>query len=54
MQLGINTFLWTANFGPGHFGLLPAIREHGFDGIEVTLIRPADFEASCHPKSLAG
>lgn len=46
MKFGINTFLWTGNFGPGHFELLPKIKEHGFDGIEVALIRPVDFRAA--------
>ncbi len=46
MKYGINTFLWTANFGSKHFDLLPQIKEHGFDGVEVSLIRPADFEAA--------
>lgn len=46
MKFGVNTFLWTANFGPDHFHLLPQIREHGFDGVEVALIRPADFRAA--------
>ena len=45
MRFGINTFLWTANFGPRDFGLLPAIKSHGFDGVEVTLIRQNDFAA---------
>ncbi len=39
-------FLWSANFGSGQFDLLPAIRQHGFTGIEATLIRLADFEAA--------
>ncbi len=46
MRIGINTFLWTANFGPSDFGLLPAIKSHGFDGVEVTLIRKNEFAAS--------
>jgi D-psicose/D-tagatose/L-ribulose 3-epimerase len=46
MKFGINTFLWTGNFGPEHFHLLPKIKEQGFDGIEVALIRPADFKAA--------
>ncbi len=46
MRIGINTFLWTANFGPHDFGLLPAIKAHGFDGVEVTLIRKNEFAAS--------
>jgi len=46
MKFGVNAFLWTANFGPEHFDLLPKIKENGFDGIEVALIRPADFKAA--------
>jgi D-psicose/D-tagatose/L-ribulose 3-epimerase len=46
MKFGVNTFLWTGNFGPEHFGLLPKIKANGFDGIEVALIRPSDFKAS--------
>jgi D-psicose/D-tagatose/L-ribulose 3-epimerase len=46
MKFGVNAFLWTANFGPEHFDLLPKIKEHGFDGIEVALIRPVDFKAA--------
>lgn len=46
MRFGINTFLWTAEFGPEHFGLLPEIRERGFDGVEVSLFRPAQFPAA--------
>lgn len=46
MKFGINTFLWTADFGPQHFHLLPEIRERGFDGVEVSLFRPAQFPAA--------
>ena len=46
MKFGVNTFLWTGNFGPEHFDLLPKIKANGFDGIEVALIRPADFKAT--------
>jgi D-psicose/D-tagatose/L-ribulose 3-epimerase len=46
VKFGINTFLWTADFGPQHFHLLPEIREHGFDGVEVALFRPAQFQAT--------
>ena len=45
MKFGVNTFLWTEAFGPKDFGILPTIRAHGFDGVEVTLIRPERFEA---------
>jgi D-psicose/D-tagatose/L-ribulose 3-epimerase len=46
MKFGINTFLWTSNFGADHFHLLPSIKEHGFHGVEVSLIRPQAFDAS--------
>ncbi len=45
MKFGINTFLWSAHFGPADFDLLPQIKAHGFDGIEATLISPEDFAA---------
>jgi D-psicose/D-tagatose/L-ribulose 3-epimerase len=54
MKFGINTFLWTANFGPEHFHLLPQIREHGFAGVEVGLVvPPAQFHAAAIRKALA-
>jgi D-psicose/D-tagatose/L-ribulose 3-epimerase len=45
MKYGINTYIWAAEFGPAHFHLLPDIKAHGFDGIEVALFRPAAFAA---------
>lgn len=46
MKLGINMFIWTAEFTPAHLGLLPRIREHGFQGIEIPLFDPAGFPAA--------
>jgi len=46
VKYGINTYIWTAEFGPAHFHLLPEIKAHGFDGIEVALFRPAEFAAA--------
>jgi D-psicose/D-tagatose/L-ribulose 3-epimerase len=46
MKFGVNTFIWSATFDPSHFGLLPIIKEAGFDGVEVPLFRPAEFAAS--------
>ena len=46
MRFGVNTFIWTASFDSSHLRLLPAIKEHGFDGIEVSLFRPVDFAAA--------
>jgi len=52
MKFGVNTFLWTGNFGPEHFALLPKIKASGFDGVEVALIRPSDFKAAEIRKAL--
>jgi len=43
MKYGVNTFIWTANFTRENLPLLPEIKRHGFDGVEVPLFRPADF-----------
>ena len=52
MKFGINTFLWTADFGSKDFGLLPRIKANGFDGIEATLIHPRNFEAAAIRRAL--
>jgi D-psicose/D-tagatose/L-ribulose 3-epimerase len=46
IRFGINTFLWTAHFEPEHLSLLPAIREHGYDGIEMFVFEPARVRAA--------
>jgi D-psicose/D-tagatose/L-ribulose 3-epimerase len=52
VQFGINTFLWTESFGSKDFHLLEEVRAHGFDGVEVSLFRAADFEAGAIRKAL--
>jgi D-psicose/D-tagatose/L-ribulose 3-epimerase len=42
----VNTFIWTAVFDRSHIPLLPRIKAAGFDGVEVSMFRPADFAAS--------
>lgn len=46
MKFGVNTLIWSATFDPSNFGLLPIIKEAGFDGVELPLFRPAEFAAS--------
>ncbi len=46
MKFGVNTFIWTANFDRSNLPLLPAIKEAGFDGVEVPLFQPAQFAAA--------
>jgi D-psicose/D-tagatose/L-ribulose 3-epimerase len=43
MKYGVNTFIWTASFTRENLPLLPEIKRHGFDGIEVSMFRPAEF-----------
>jgi D-psicose/D-tagatose/L-ribulose 3-epimerase len=53
MKFGVNTFIWSAEFGAAEFGLLPAIKEAGFDGVEIPLFRPAGFAAEAIRKANA-
>lgn len=46
MKFGVNTFIWAAEFDKSMLPLLPLIKEHGFDGVQVPLFRPADFIAA--------
>lgn len=53
IKLGVNTFIWSAAFGPDQLPLLPRIKAHGFDGVEVPLFDPADFPAKAIREGLA-
>jgi D-psicose/D-tagatose/L-ribulose 3-epimerase len=46
MKLGVNTFIWSAEFGRAQLALLPRIKEHGFDGVEVPMFNPEGFPAA--------
>jgi D-psicose/D-tagatose/L-ribulose 3-epimerase len=41
MKLGVNSFLWTGNFGPDHFDILRRVNEWGFDAFEIPVYDPA-------------
>ena len=41
MKFGVNTFIWAAGVDGDLLKLLPSIKQHGFDGVEFPLIRPA-------------
>ena len=41
MRFAVNPLIWTTDFDQKSFTLLPSIREHGFDGFEVPVFRPA-------------
>jgi D-psicose/D-tagatose/L-ribulose 3-epimerase len=53
MKLGVNTFIWSAEFGRAQLALLPRIKEHGFDGVEVPLFDPVGFPAADIRNALA-
>lgn len=42
MKFGVNTLIWSAGIGGEVLNLLPSIRESGFDGVELPLIRPTE------------
>src|SRR5437867_4272689 len=52
MKFGANTFIWTEAFGPEHFGILPRLKEAGFDGIEVAMLAPASLPAAAIRREL--
>jgi len=53
MKFGVNTFIWTASFDRSHFSLLPAIKNAGFDGVELPLINPHQVDAEDVRRALA-
>jgi D-psicose/D-tagatose/L-ribulose 3-epimerase len=53
MKLGVNTFIWSAEFGRAQLALLPRIKEHGFDGVEIPMFDPAGFPAADIRSALA-
>lgn len=46
MKFGVNTFLWSEEFGLSSLALLPRLKAAGFDGVQVPLFHPADFPAA--------
>ena len=52
MQFGVNTFIWSSGIDRDLLSLLPAIRQAGFDGVELPLIHPADMPVAEVRRSL--
>ncbi|MCX6626805.1 MAG: sugar phosphate isomerase/epimerase, partial [Candidatus Solibacter sp.] len=46
MRFSVSALIWTPFFGAPHFHLLPAIKEHGFDGFEVAFFEPLKIDAA--------
>lgn len=53
MKIGINTFIWSAQFTEAQVPLLAGIKAAGFDGIECAVFDPAAFEAKLLRRVLA-
>ena len=53
MKFGVNTFIWTDAFRREQIPLLSRIKDAGFDGVEVPLFQPGDFEDSEVRRALA-
>ncbi|MBD2016842.1 sugar phosphate isomerase/epimerase [Microcoleus sp. FACHB-53] len=46
MKYSISTFLWTAAFDESNLALLPQLKEHGCDGVEIARFDYNDFPAT--------
>ncbi len=46
MKFGVNTLIWTAGFGSEQLPLLPAIKSHGFDLVEIARFEWDTFPAA--------
>jgi D-psicose/D-tagatose/L-ribulose 3-epimerase len=53
VKFGVNTFIWAAGIDRDLLRLLPSIKQHGFDGVELPLIRPAQVPVADIRRSLA-
>lgn len=45
MKLGVHSFLWTKYFDESHLHILPTLKKHGFDGIEIARYQFDNFPA---------
>lgn len=52
MKFGVHAFIWTDTFRQQDLNLLPLIKQHGFDGLEIPLFHPADFPAAAIRRGL--
>lgn len=53
MKFGVNTFLWADRFGPEQIPLLSKVKDAGFDGLEVPLFHPGDYDDESVRRALA-
>jgi D-psicose/D-tagatose/L-ribulose 3-epimerase len=52
MRYGVNIFIWSADYNQSVADLFPQIKAGGFDGVEVPVFRPADFQSAHLRKAL--
>ena len=46
MKFGVTAYIWAAEFTTAQLGILPRLRERGFDGVEIPVFRPEAFDAA--------
>lgn len=44
MKFGMNTLIYTGEFGDGHTSLFPGLKAMGYDGVEIALGAKGDFD----------
>jgi D-psicose/D-tagatose/L-ribulose 3-epimerase len=52
VRYGVNTFIWSADYNESVAELFPKLKESGFDGVEVAVFRPREFQAAHLRRSL--
>ncbi len=52
MKFGVNSLIWTGNFGREHLPMLPRLKAGGFDGIEIVVFDVKDFPVAETRKAL--
>jgi D-psicose/D-tagatose/L-ribulose 3-epimerase len=46
VKIGVTTYIWAPEFTTDQLPLLPVLKEHGFDGLEVPVFRPRECPAA--------
>lgn len=52
MRYGVTTYLWAGDFTPADLDILPRIKDAGFDGVELPVFRPSQFESAAVRRGL--
>ena len=46
MRYGVNIFIWSADYNEAVAELFPRLKASGFDGVEVPVFRPREFQSA--------